>query len=113
MGAVRLRNMGEAVHLYAPPGEPNSLPVDEGQVVTVGGPLTETDDAWICGEEDAARAFPKSRWSVVEDAAPAKSSRKPARAKAPEPAPAPELAEQEDVTAPAAEPAEDEKGGDS
>lgn len=64
MGAVRLRNLGEAVHLYAPPDSPNSLPVDPGQIVTVSGPVQETDDAYICGEGDAARAFPKSRWAV-------------------------------------------------
>lgn len=65
MGAVRLRNIGgEAVHLYAPPGSPNSLPVDDGQIVTVAGPLEETDDAYILGEGDARRAFPKSRWAV-------------------------------------------------
>ncbi|MET7479535.1 hypothetical protein ABZT17_34950 [Streptomyces sp. NPDC005648] len=62
MGAVRLRNLGEAVHLYAPPGEPNSLPVDAGQIITVPGPLEEIDDAYVCGEGDAKRAFPKSRW---------------------------------------------------
>ncbi|MEW2250393.1 hypothetical protein AB0907_24000 [Streptomyces sp. NPDC006975] len=67
MSAVRLRNAGEAVHLYAPPGSPNSLPVDAGQVITVAGPLEETDDAYICGEGDLARAFPKSRWAVVAD----------------------------------------------
>ncbi|MEU2340065.1 hypothetical protein ABZ608_42170 [Streptomyces sp. NPDC013172] len=64
MGAVRLRNLGEAVHLYAPPDSPNSLPVDAEQVVTVAGPVAETEDAYICGEGDAARAFPKSRWAV-------------------------------------------------
>ncbi|MEU0039107.1 hypothetical protein [Streptomyces sp. NPDC006333] len=69
MGAVRLRNLGEAVHLYAPPDSPNSLPVDTGQVITVGGPLEETEDAYICGEDAAARAFPKSRWAVEEPAA--------------------------------------------
>ena len=80
MGAVRLRNVGEAVHLYAPPDSPNSLPVDRGQVVTVAGPLEEIDDAWICGEGDAARAFPKSQWGLEQD--PAKTTRKSA-AKAP------------------------------
>ncbi|GHA01505.1 hypothetical protein ACFOOM_12110 [Streptomyces echinoruber] len=64
MGAVRLRNLGEAVHLYAPPDSPNSLPVDAGQIITVAGPLKETDDAYVCGEGDQARAFPKSRWAV-------------------------------------------------
>ncbi|MGV4984514.1 hypothetical protein ACVB8X_13920 [Streptomyces sp. NRAIS4] len=64
MGAVRLRNLGEAVHLYAPPDSPNSLPVDAGQIITVAGPLEETDDAYLCGEGDARRAFPKSRWAV-------------------------------------------------
>lgn len=79
MGAVRLRNLGEAVHLYAPPDSPNSLPVDAGQVVTVAGPLEETDDAYICGEGDARRAFPKSRWEVdkpaTKKAAPAASEK--------------------------------------
>lgn len=89
MGAVRLRNVGEAVHLYAPPDSPNSLPVDEGQVITVPGPLDETEDAWVCGQEDAARAFPKSRWTLVE---PAKAPRKSVKA---------------------AEGAVEEKGGDS
>jgi len=69
MGAVRLRNLGEAVHLYAPPDSPNSLPVDNAQVVTVAGPLEETDDAYICGEGEAARAFPKSRWTVDKPSA--------------------------------------------
>lgn len=65
MGAVRLRNIGgEAVHLYAPPGSPNSLPVDGGQIITVPGPVEETDDAYVCGEGDQRRAFPKSRWAV-------------------------------------------------
>ena len=64
MGAVRLRNLGTPVHLYAPPDSPNSLPVDNGQVVTVGGPVEETEDAYICGEGGARRAFPKSRWAV-------------------------------------------------
>ncbi|MFJ9114480.1 hypothetical protein ACIRJO_02910 [Streptomyces sp. NPDC102394] len=66
MGAVRLRNLGEAVHLYAPPGNPNSLPVDAGQIVTVAGPMEETDDAYLCGEGDHVRAYPKSRWAVEQ-----------------------------------------------
>lgn len=73
MGAVRLRNLGEAVHLYAPSDSPNSLPVDEGQIITVAGPLEDTDDAYICGEGDQARAFPKSRWAPVE--APARTKK--------------------------------------
>lgn len=64
MGAVRLRNLGEAVHLYAPPDSLNSLPVDEGQIITVAGPVEEIDDAYICGEGDARRAFPKSQWAL-------------------------------------------------
>jgi hypothetical protein len=74
MGAVRLRNTGGPVHLYAPPESPNSLPVDAGQIVTVAGPLEETGDAYLCGEGDNQRAFPKSRWAVE----------KPSSKKAPE-----------------------------
>ena len=91
MSAVRLRNLGEAVHLYAPPGSPNSLSVDAGQVITVAGPVEETGDAYLCGEGDDRRAFPKSRWTVEADDKPRKtSSRKPA-----------------------GEQAEEQKGGDS
>ncbi|RPE44163.1 hypothetical protein EDD90_7393 [Streptomyces sp. Ag109_O5-1] len=79
MGAVRLRNLGEAVHLYAPPDSPNSLPVDSGQVITVAGPVEENEagDAYLCGEGDAQRAFPKSRWAV--EATPA-AKKTPAKA---------------------------------
>ena len=90
MGAVRLRNVGEAVHLYAAPGSSNSLPVEEGQVITVPGPLEETDDAWVCGVQDGRRAFPKSRWAVEDGTA--KTPRKSVKA---------------------AEGAAEEKGGDS
>ncbi|MFD4343405.1 hypothetical protein ACFWQ6_00735 [Streptomyces coelicoflavus] len=76
MGAVRLRNLGEAVHLYAPPGSPNSLPVDAGQVITVAGPLEDTDDAYLCGEGGQRRAFPKSRWAVEPAQTPSRSSKK-------------------------------------
>lgn len=78
MGAVRLRNLGEAVHLYAPPDNPNSLHVDAGQVITVPGPLEEVDDAYICGVEDARRAFPKSQWGLED--APARAPRKTVKA---------------------------------
>ncbi|MFJ2719370.1 hypothetical protein [Streptomyces sp. NPDC087437] len=70
MGAVRLRNIGqEGVHLYAPPGSPQSLPVEAGQVITVAGPMEEFDDAYVCGEGGRARAFPKSQWAVEAPAA--------------------------------------------
>lgn len=71
MGAVRLRNLGEAVHLYAPPDSPNSLSVDADQVITVAGPVKENEagDAYLCGEGEDVRAFPKSRWAVEAPAA--------------------------------------------
>lgn len=78
MGAVRLRNLGEAVHLYAPPGSPNSLPVEAGQVITVAGPLEDTADAYLCGEGGQRRAFPKSRWAVEQAQTPPRSSKKAA-----------------------------------
>ncbi|MGW4886908.1 hypothetical protein [Streptomyces murinus] len=83
MGAVRLRNVGEAVHLYAPPGAPTSLPVDAGQIITVVGPLKEADDAYVLGEGDTARAYPKSSWALVEE--PSRSTKKIAAARASEP----------------------------
>ncbi|MFJ1653516.1 hypothetical protein ACIOC2_19425 [Streptomyces sp. NPDC088337] len=82
MGAVRLRNLGEAVHLYAPPGSPQSLPVDAGQVITVAGPMTETDDAYVCGADGHERAFPKSQWAV--EAPPARAKKTAAAAVAAE-----------------------------
>lgn len=81
MSAVRLRNLGEAVHLYAPPGSPNSLPVDAGQVITVAGPMEETGDAYVCGEGGQARAFPKSRWAAVEEPPAKKTAAKAAAEK--------------------------------
>lgn len=81
MGAVRLRNIGgEAVHLYAPPGSPNSLPVAGGQVITVAGPMKETDDAYVCGADGNERAFPKSMWAV--EAPPVRTKKTPAAAAA-------------------------------
>ncbi|MFB7736168.1 hypothetical protein ACFC08_17640 [Streptomyces sp. NPDC056112] len=75
MGAVRLRNIGgEAVHLYAPPGSPNSLPVEAGQVITVAGPMEDTGDAYVCGEGGHERAFPKSMWEVEQPATRAKKT---------------------------------------
>lgn len=62
---AKFRNKLDPVHLYAPAGEPTSLFVDTGQVVEVPGEAKEIDDAHVVGEEDAALAFPTSRWELV------------------------------------------------
>lgn len=79
---VKFRNTGDAVFLYAPEGAPGSVLVDAGQVVEVEGEVAKSSrrkdlDAAGIAElpEDATlvilpdgdvRAFPTSRWGLVE-----------------------------------------------
>lgn len=63
--AVRLKNVGPAVDLYRPAGDARSLRVEEGQVVETPGELAgEIDDAYLIGEGDDVRAWPKTRWEL-------------------------------------------------
>ena len=61
---VRLRNIG-ADPIQLDLGE-NGLVVEPDAVIEVPGAFDEIDDAYLITEADAdARAYPKSRWSVV------------------------------------------------
>lgn len=74
--AVRLKNVGAAVHLYRPAGDPSSLYVDAEQIVEVPGEISaEVDDAYVIGEGDQARAWSKSQWEL-DKPAPAKRESK-------------------------------------
>ncbi len=65
---VSLRNKsGEVLHL----GRPDGPRVEADEIVKVDGKVTETDDAYVIGEGDDARAYPKSTWV---DASPVKKN---------------------------------------
>jgi hypothetical protein len=66
----KLKNTLEPVHLYRPEGDPGSRFVQAGEHVEVPRISAETEDAYIVGEGDNARAFPKSRWQLVEPTKP-------------------------------------------
>lgn len=66
---ARLKNVGEPVHVYAPPGGAHSLFVDAGQIVEVPGEITgEVADAYLIGAGDDVRAWPKGQWSATSKA---------------------------------------------
>lgn len=66
---ARFRNTTKApLALIAPARRPDSHSVAAGDEVEVKGDITQTtDDAYIVGEGDQARAYPKALWEVVED----------------------------------------------
>lgn len=69
---AKFKNQLDRCDLYAPAGHPDSCQVDAGQVVEIPGVVSaETEDAYILGEGDKARALPKSRWQLVTDPKPA------------------------------------------
>jgi hypothetical protein len=58
-------NTGEAVEHYFPGGHPDTLRVENGQVVDVGEvAVAEHEDYFLVGEGDDVRAWPKSRWQL-------------------------------------------------
>lgn len=66
---VKLKNLGEAVHVYRPAGDANSLLVEHDQVLEAPGEITEElDDAYIVGAGDDVRAYPKAQWELVKPA---------------------------------------------
>jgi hypothetical protein len=77
----RFRNIGAAAHVYKPAGDPDSLFVDAGQIVETPGELApeQPADAYVVGEGDQARAWPKALWELVED----KPATKPSSSAAP------------------------------
>lgn len=66
---ARLKNIGPEVHVYSPGGFPSSILVDTDQIVEVPGEITdEVVDAYIVGENGAARAWPKAQWQTTSTA---------------------------------------------
>lgn len=66
---ARFRNTtSNHLALIRPAGHPDSHQVDAGGEVEVRGEVTETThDAYIVGEGDSARAYPKALWELVSD----------------------------------------------
>lgn len=64
---ARFKNVGgDVVSLYYPAGHPGALRVEADQIVEVPGSVSaETDDAYIVGEGDGARAFGKAQWQAT------------------------------------------------
>lgn len=58
-------NTGEDVDHYFPGGHPDTLRVENGQVVDVGdATVVEHADCYLVGDGDDVRAWPKSRWQL-------------------------------------------------
>jgi hypothetical protein len=69
----KFRNIGADVHAIKRADLGGQL-VEAGSDLEVAGDVTgETDDAYIVGEGDSARAWPKSQWELVKPAAKAAS----------------------------------------
>ncbi len=65
---LRLRNISpNELDVFAPAGEADSMTVQPGQEISVNGDLAaeQPSDAYQIGEDDAARAWPKSLWLLV------------------------------------------------
>lgn len=63
MSTTRLKNItNDALSVNAPEGHPDSHLVEPGEVLQVPGDSKETDDAYIVGKGDDARAYPKAIW---------------------------------------------------
>lgn len=78
---AQFKNMsGEDLDLFALPGELEWFPVPADGMVTVPGEVQNADDAdadhYLIGTGDAARAWPKSLWSL-QSAAPHTASPTP------------------------------------
>lgn len=68
---TRLRNSGDPVTIGGPDSDPNSKYVGADDVIEVDGDCTEIDDAYVIGDAEQARAWPKSRWTLVSQPSPA------------------------------------------
>jgi hypothetical protein len=60
-------NTDDDLVLFGPTGHPDAYICPAGEIVEVRGDITdETDDAFIVGSGDDARAWPKSLWRVTK-----------------------------------------------
>lgn len=78
---VKLKNVGpdSVSHRPGGQGDPQPLLVEPGQTVVVFGALAAEqphDDAYVVGDGDAARAYPKAQWELADK--PAKAQPAPA-----------------------------------
>ena len=73
---ARFRNKTKSpLALIKPANHPDSHSVAAGDEVEVKGEITKTtDDAYIVGEGDQARAYSKALWEVVEQEQPTKTA---------------------------------------
>lgn len=64
--STRFTNIsGDGVVLFAPTGHPDAMQVAaDGEVEVPGDITSELDDAYIVGEGDDARAWPKATWAL-------------------------------------------------
>lgn len=63
---IRFKNLGAACHAFYPAGHTDSVEVDAGGLLEVGGELTEElADAYLVSDGGIVRAWPKARWQLV------------------------------------------------
>lgn len=68
---ARFRNKtDQTLSVNRAPGHPDAHPVKPGDALKVPGEATETDDAYVVGAGDRARAYPKALWEAESDPAP-------------------------------------------
>lgn len=64
---LKFRNVGPGIAAFKP-AELGGKPVESGDVIEVDGEVTgEVDDAYLVGEGDNVRAWPKAQWELVKD----------------------------------------------
>jgi hypothetical protein len=66
--STRFKNDTDAdLVLFGPTGHPDAFTCKSGDIVEIPGDITaETDDAFIVGDGDDARAWPKTVWVVTK-----------------------------------------------
>lgn len=70
----RFRSLSsDELSVFRPDGEYDAFPVtpDEPEIEVPGDVTEETEDAYIVGEGDEARAWSKTLWALVETKKPA------------------------------------------
>lgn len=77
----KFRFLGDQpVTLFQRTGGPDAFDVQPGQTVTVPGDLAAdqyAEDAYIVGDDENARAWPKASWELIDDARPGTFSAPP------------------------------------
>lgn len=72
----KFRNIGPDIAAFKP-AELGGKPIESDDVIEVDGEVTgEVDDAYLVGEGDNTRAWPKAQWELVQDKPAAKKTDK-------------------------------------